>query len=225
MTNTLHRYGDADSFRDDFVVFAIASRGKNDVDSVPKLKRFLQLALQFKPVNLGDARHGGALRPSRSMNPLSHWDRDIRPNFETVIAGLDTTTTAAAVFDNRPAAEDFVKAVKDADLGLSVNISTSIEGAEQCCDAARQCRHSVGYSLGFQGKTDRLPNEDVLKLATMCGHGMVSASLAKKMIDWVKEGRRTPEQAVSYLTRFCSCGVFNPARGKRILEEARTKTK
>ena len=48
---------------------------------------------------------------------------------------------------------------------------------------------------------------------------------AKKMIDWVKEGRRTPEQAVSYLTRFCSCGVFNPARGKRILEEARARTK
>jgi hypothetical protein len=225
MTNTLHRYGDADSFRDDYVVFAIASRGKNDIDSVPKLKKFLQIALDFKPVNLGDARHGGALRPSRSMDPTSHWNRDIKPNFEAVIAGLDTTTTAAAVFDNRPAAEDFVKAVKQADLGLSVNISTSIEGAEQCCDSAHQCRHSVGYSLGFEGKTDRLPNEDVLKLATMCGHGMVSASLAKKMIDWVKEGRRTPEQAVSYLTRFCSCGVFNPARGKRILEEARTRTK
>jgi hypothetical protein len=225
MTNTLHRYGDANSFRDDYVVFAIASRGKNDVDSVPKLKKFLQLALPFKPVNLGDARHGGALRPSRSMNPTSHWNRDIQPNFEAVIAGLDTTTTAAAVFDNRPAAEDFVRAVKEADLGLSVNISTSIEGAEQCCDAAHQCRHSVGYSLGFEGKTDRLPSEDVLKLSTMCGHGMVSASLAKKMIDWVKEGRRTPEQAVSYLARFCSCGVFNPARGKRLLEEARTRTK
>ena len=225
MTNTLHRFGDAESFRDDYVVFAIASRGKNDVDSVPKLKKFLQIARQFNPVNLGDARHGGALRPSRSMNPTSHWNRDIQPDFDAVIAGLDTTTTAAAVFDNRPAAEDFVEAVKQADLGLSVNISTSIEGAEQCCDSAHLCRHSVGYSLGFEGKTERLPNEDVLKLATMCGHGMVSASLAKKMIDWVKEGRRTPEQAVSYLTRFCSCGVFNPARGKRILEEARTRTK
>ena len=46
----------------------------------------------------------------------------------------------------------------------------------------------------------------------MCGHGMVSMSLAKKMIDWVKEGRRTPEQASVVLTRFCSCGVFNPSR-------------
>jgi hypothetical protein len=225
MTNTLHRFGDADSFRDDYVVFGIASRGKNDVDSVPKLKKFLEIARQFNPVNLGDSRHGGALRPSRTMNPLSHWNRDIKPDFDCVVNGLDTMTTAAAVFDNRPAAEDFVKAVKEANLGLSVNISTSIEGAEQCCDSADLCRHSVGYSLGFEGKTDRLPNEDVLKLSTMCGHGMVSASLAKKMIDWVKEGRRTPEQAVSYLTRFCSCGVFNPARGRRILEEARSRTK
>jgi len=225
MTNTLHRVGDANSFRDDYVVFAIASRGRNDEDSVPKLKKFLKMAREFHPVNLGDARHGGALRPARSLNPLSHWKREITPDFDAVIAGLDTTTTAAAVFDNRPAAEDFVKAVKAADLGLSINISTSIDGAEQCCHAADLCRHSVGYSLGFEGKTEHLPNEDVLKLATMCGHGMVSASLAKKMIDWVKEGRRTPEQAVTYLTRFCSCGVFNPTRGKRILEESRTRTK
>jgi hypothetical protein len=225
MTNTLHRAGDAASFRDDYIVFAMCSRGKNDENSVPKLRRFLEMARKFNPVNLGDARHGGAFRPSRSMNPLSHWKRDIKPDFDAVIAGLDTPTTAAAVFDNRVAAEDLLKAVREADLGLSVNISTSIDGAEQCCHAAGLCRHSVGYSLGFEGKTEHLANSDVLMLSTMCGHGMVSASLAKKMIDWVKEGRRTPEQAVSYMGRFCSCGVFNPARACRILEDARKRTK
>jgi hypothetical protein len=51
----------------------------------------------------------------------------------------------------------------------------------------------------------------------------VSASLAKKMIDWVKEGRRTPEQAATYMQRFCSCGVFNPSRARRLLEQARGK--
>jgi hypothetical protein len=225
MTNKLHRYGDKDSFRDDYIVFAICSRGKNDEGSVPKLRKFLEMALPFKPVNLGDARHGGALRPSKSMNPLAHWKRHTEPDFQAVIDGLDTPTTAAAVFDSRVAAEDFVKAVKEADLGLSVNISTSIEGAEQCCHEANICRHSVGYSLGFEGKTEHLANEDVLKLSTMCGHGMVSSSFAKKMIDWVKEGRRTPAQAVTYLTRFCSCGVFNPSRAQRILEDARKRTK
>jgi hypothetical protein len=225
MTNTLHRYGDAASFRDDYVVFAIPSRGRNDQGSVPKLKKFLEMALPFKPVNLGDAIHGGALRPSRHMHPTAHWKRDATPDFRAVIDGVDAPTTVAAVFDNRVAAEDFVKAVKQADLGLSVNVSTSIDGAEQCCHAACLPRHSVGYSLGFEGKTEKLPNSQVLMLTTMCGHGMISSSFAEKMIDWVKEGRRTPAEAVTYMARFCSCGIFNPARAERILEEARTKIK
>jgi hypothetical protein len=223
MTNTLHRFGDADSFRDDYVVICVPSRGRNDENVVPKLRTFLQMALKYKPVNLGDSRHGGALRPSRNMNPLAHWKRDTKPDFEAVVNGLDTATTAAAVFDNREAAEAFIKDVRSADLGVSVNISTSIDGALQCCQAAGLPRHSAGYSLGFEGKTEHLPSSDVLALATMCGHGMVSTSLAKKMIDWVREGRRTPEQACTYLSRFCSCGVFNPARAKRILEDARGK--
>ncbi|MBI1792403.1 MAG: hypothetical protein HYR60_33185 [Acidobacteria bacterium] len=221
MTNTLHRFGDVESFRDDYVIFAIPSRGKNDKGSVPKLRQFLEMALPYHPVNLGDALHGGALRPSREMRPTAHWNRDMTPDFRAVIAGVDAPTTVAAVFDNRPAAEDFLKAVKTADLGMCVNISTSIDGAEQCCHAADQPRHSVGYSLGFEGKTEKLPNTQVLMLSTMCGHGMIGFSLAKKMIDWVKEGRRTPEQAVTYMARFCSCGVYNPSRAKRILEDAR----
>jgi hypothetical protein len=120
-------------------------------------------------------------------------------------------------------AEKFLKRIRDEDLGLSVNISTSIDGAANCCHFASIPRHSVGYSLGFEGKTEKMPNTQVA-LSTMCGHGMISHSLAKKMIDFVKENRRTPEAAAAILTRFCSCGVFNPSRAKRILEDARTKS-
>jgi hypothetical protein len=225
MTNTLHRFGDAESFHDDFIVFAIPARGKNDKGSVPKLQQFLRMALPFKPVNLGDASHGGALRPCQNMDPTQHWKRDMTPDFQAVIDGVDTPTTCAAVFDNRLNAEEFVKAVSKADLGLCVNISTSVEGAEQCCLNAGFPRHSVGYSLGFQGKTEMLPSTQVMSLSTMCGHGMISHSLAKKMIDWVKEGRRTPEEAVTYMARFCSCGIYNPTRAKRILEDARVSMK
>ena len=158
MTNTLHRFGPAESFQDDYVVFAIASKGRNDAGSLPKLRKFLELAVPFKPVNLGDAIHGGALRPCKQMNPTSHWKRDTTPDFQSVIDGLDQPTTVAAVFDNRVAAEDFVKTVKEANLGLSVNVSTSIDGAEQCCFAAGIPRHSVGYSLGFEGRNEKLPD-------------------------------------------------------------------
>ena len=223
MTNTLHRYGDSESFYDDYLVFASPSSGRNDKDSVPKLKAFLEMALPFNPVNIGDPVHGGALRPSRDLTTIANWKRDMTPDFRAVIDGIDEPASVVAIFDNQDSASQFLKTVVEADLGLSVNISTSVEGAEQCCKFAGIPRHSVGYSLGFEGAIEKLPNTQLLKLTTMCGHGMISASLAKKMIDWVKEGRRTPDQAVTYMARFCSCGVFNPLRAKRILEDARKK--
>src|SRR4051812_41603323 len=222
MTNTLHRFGDAASFHDDFIVFAIASKGRNDAGALEILRTFLKMAVPFRPVNLGDARKGGSVRPDKQLNPLSHWDRDNAPRIQAVIDGLEHVTTVAAVFDNQVAAENFVAAVRKADLGVSINISTSINGAVQCCQAAQIPRHSIGYSLGFEGKTEKLPDSQVLMLTTMCGHGMIAASLGKKMLDWVKEGRRTPAQAASYMQRFCSCGVFNPSRACRLLEEARS---
>ena len=48
MTNTLHRYGDADSFQDDYVVFAMCCRGQNDEGVVPKLRKFLEMALPYQ---------------------------------------------------------------------------------------------------------------------------------------------------------------------------------
>ena len=223
MTNTLHRYGDAESFNDDYIVFASPANGKNEENSIPKLKKFLEMALPFKPVNMGDPVHGGILRPEKGLGTSANWNRDLTPDFQAVIDGITEPASMVAIFDNLKSAEEFLKLVVEADLGLSVNISASIEGAEQCCKFAGIPRHSVGYSLGFEGKTEKLPNTQVLTLATMCGHGMISASLAKKMVDWVKEGRRTPEQAVTYMARFCSCGVFNPLRAKHVLEEARHK--
>ncbi len=222
MTNTLHRYGDSASFYDDYLIFASPSTGRNDVGSIPKLKAFLEMALPFNPVNIGDPVHGGALRPT-TLNAMANWKRDMAPNFRAVIDGIDEPASVVAIFDNRDSAEKFLKKVVEADLGLSVNISTSIQGGQECCKFAGIPRHSVGYSLGFEGSTEKLPNTQLLALTTMCGHGMISQNLARKMVDWVKEGRRTPAQAVTYLARFCSCGVFNPQRAQRILEDARHK--
>jgi hypothetical protein len=223
MTNTLHRYGDKKSLHNDFIVFAIPCRGYNDKDCVPKLKRFLEIAARHNPVNLGDASHGGIFRPSRKLNPLAHWFRKSRPDFASVIQGISNPTTVAAVFDRSEAVEKFVQEVRKEDLGLSINISALIDRARECCKDVGLPRHSVEYSLGFIGKTDRLADRQVLELSTMCGHGMISFNFARKMIDWVKEGRRTPDQACGYLSRFCSCGIFNPSRAKQILEDARLR--
>jgi post-segregation antitoxin (ccd killing protein) len=230
MTNTLHRYSDHYAFerirnpepvQDDYIVFAMASRGINDDNLVEKYRTFLSLALKHKPVNIGDATKGGLIRPRQDMNPTAHWRREHGPDAEQVMAGIDGPTTVAAVFDNYQAMKDFVEELKAADLGISINISAPINEAQRCCRESDISRHSVEYSVGFRGRVDKLPDATTLQLSTMCGHGMVSANFAKKMLEWVKENRRTPEEAARYMARFCICGVFNIARAERILSEAR----
>ena len=222
MTNTLHRYGDSASFRDDYILFAIPCRGKNDEGAVDKLKTFLRICARHQPANMGNSSFG-SYRPSGHLNPLNHWNRDFTQDYESVIDAVYRPGTVAAVFESKEKAEAALSEVKQADLGLSINMSTSVTGAQECAQDTGLKRHSVEYSLGFFDPHDHLPNSQVLELSTMCGHGMVSFNMAKKMLDMVREGRRTPDQAVLTLARFCPCGVYNPARARRLLEDARTR--
>jgi hypothetical protein len=219
MTNTLHRYGSGESFKDDYIVFAIPARGINDKGAVEKERRFLEIARKHNPVNMGDASHGAVFRPSQRLNPLVHWYRNLKRDFESVIKGVSCPTTVAAVFDDPDAVVAFVKELRSADLGLSINISGTLERVQECARRAGLERHSVEYSLGFIGQTDRMADRRTLELSTMCGHGMLSFNLVRKLMEWVKQGRRTPEQASATLARFCSCGVFNPTRACRLFEE------
>ncbi len=136
MTNTLHRYSEHYAVEpppnpqpvdNDFIVFAMASRGINDDDLVEKYRAFLRLALKHNPVNIGDATKGGMLRPRQDLNPTAHWQRDQLPNPEEVIAGIEGHTTVAAVFENYADMKAFVDDVRAANLGISVNISAPIE--------------------------------------------------------------------------------------------------
>jgi hypothetical protein len=221
MTNTLHRYGSGNSFDDDFIVFAIPARGFNDADSVEKQRRFLEIARKYNPVNIGDASHGAIFHASKNLTPSVHWRRVDKRNYEAVVNCVSCPTTVSAVFDNADDVVAFIKELKQADLGLSINISASLEKAHDCARRAGLERHSVEYSLGFIGQTDRMADRQTLEIATMCGHGMLSFTFVRKLLDWVKQGRRTPEQASATLARFCSCGIFNPTRACRLLEDAK----
>jgi hypothetical protein len=221
MTNTLHRYGTAESFTDDFIVFAIPARGINDADAVPKQRRFLEIAMKHNPINIGDASHGAALRSSKDLNPVVHWRRDSSRNFTAVLNSIANPTTVAAVFDKAENVVAFLQELKTANVGLSINISADLEKARACARSAGIERHSVEYSLGFFGQTDRMADRQTLELSTMCGHGMVSFGLVRKLREWVRQGRRTPEQAATTMARFCSCGVFNTTRACRLLKNTR----
>jgi hypothetical protein len=217
MTNTLHRYGAAETLEDDYIVFAMAARGLNDRDSTEKFRRFGEIALRHRPINMGDATKGGLNHPSEKLNPMAHWFRKDESDPATLIRSIEGPTVVSAVFDNPKAVVAFLRDIKDANLGLSINLSSLTGRADELARQAGITRHSVEYSLGFFGALDKLPDRPVLQLSTMCGHGMVSFGFAKKMMDWVQAGRRTPEEASRYMARFCTCGVFNTSRATRIL--------
>ncbi|WP_439487762.1 hypothetical protein [Algoriphagus sp.] len=224
MTNTLHRFGSAESFHDDYIIFAIPSKGINDEGCIPKLKEFLRLCAKHNPSNMGNGNRS-SMAPEKGLNPLAHWNRRAVNDWETVIEGVIKAGTVSAVFSTKEDAEACMGEIVAADFGFSVNMSTSVQNAKEAAICCGIKRHSVEYTLGFNDPFDLLPDSQVLTLSTMCGHGMVSFNMAKKMIDMVREGRRSPEDAANTLVRFCPCGIYNSARAKRILEESVGKAK
>ena len=97
MTNTLHRYGHSDSFYDDYIIFAIPSKGKNDDNCIPKLKEFLRICAKYNPSNMGNGNRG-SIAPQKNLAPTAHWRRNAEPDWEKVIEGVAKPGTVSAVF-------------------------------------------------------------------------------------------------------------------------------
>lgn len=203
MSHTLHRRGTEESLKNDYVVFAMSAKGVNEVGSNVKLQRFLEIMNQYGPVNLGDMRTG---------------NRYITTSQEIIDKASDTSIVHG-VFDNRESLIMALKALKDEDLGVSVIVSGILGDVQECCQEAGVKRHTCETSLGIWGKKERLPDEEILRFTTMCGHGQVPFNLIKKMIVDVKEGRLSVREAAEEMAKPCQCGVFNPRRAEAMLEE------
>jgi hypothetical protein len=206
MTNTLHRRGTPGDLKTDYIIFAHTARGINHEGSAPKIQEFMRICLKYNPVNIGDGKQGNV-----------HQD-DIE--IQRLIANQGDGAGAAAVFTDLETLQKVVQELIRADLGISINISGLLDEVQQCCRRAGIERHSVEHSLGIWGARDRLPDRQTLEFHTMCGHGMVSFNLIRKMIEYVKLRRLTPKQAAKIMAKCCECGVFNPTRAELLLEKA-----
>jgi len=222
MTNTLHRYGDSETLRTDFIVFAMAGKGYNDEGALEKAKTFLRFSIKYNPINMGNGKDGSLFRPEKDLNfiRLYFTGRKEKTTYQELINELQEVGVSAVVFDDQKCVKNFLKDVKDLDLGLSINVSALVDDVRDICGDVEIIPHAVEYTLGFHGNTDKLPECNTLAISTMCGHGMVSANFAKKMIDRVKEGRLEPDDAARYMAKSCVCGVFNTARAVKILKTA-----
>ena len=204
MTHSLHRRGDFESLKDDFVVLGCPATGVNKVGSAPKTQNFLSICYKHGPVNLGDMKTGNIYNTT----------------MDDILASVTDGTIVQCTFDNRDKIVNLLTELKERRPGISVIISGVTDVVQQCMyEAGLGSIHSLEYSLGTWGKTERLPGYAVLKLLTMCGHAMIAADLVGKMVRDVKRGRRTTRSCVVEMAQCCTCGNFNLTRGEKIFQD------
>jgi hypothetical protein len=76
MTHSLHRSGDIESLKKDFVWFMYQTKGVNDKDIKPKALEFIAAAEAFGSENWGDVKTGPKTRvPSRKSKTRSRTNR------------------------------------------------------------------------------------------------------------------------------------------------------
>jgi len=73
------------------------------------------------------------------------------------------------------------------------------------------------HSLGVWGRTDLLPDPDIMSITTMCGHGLIAVSLVKDAVEKMRNGKMTMDKAIAQICRPCICGMTNPVRLERVL--------
>ena len=201
MTHTLHRRGTEESLNKDYVFLCMAAKGINEDGSDDKMREFLKIILRHEPVNIGDMRTG-------NMYDVS---------IEDILAKITSTSIVHGVFTDRNTVTTVLQELKDADLGMSVVVSGPFSSVEEICQAAGLTPHSVDYSLDIWGKREKLPSDEILEVTTMCGHAMLASNLVKSLINDIKAGEISAEEAGKELAKLCECGIFNPSRAAELL--------
>jgi hypothetical protein len=202
MTHTNHRIGDY--LNEDYVILIMPSKGINVEGSGPKLRRYLEMALENGAIKIGDARLGNEYHQG---------------SVENVLENMEDQAVVQAVFKDKESLVKTLRTYKETDLGLSVVVSGLFDHVGECCKEVGLERHTINQSMGRWGKTDKLPPPEILQLNTMCGHGMVAVGLINEVVDDIKSGNCTAEEGAERLFAPCMCGIFNPHRAALILRD------
>ena len=208
MSHTLHRRGSEESLKEDIVFLMIPAHRFNDVD-IPqsevgrRLRRFMEIGLEKGCICIGNASTG-------NITTLGSNEKILESTIEKA--------TTHCVFDDEEKAIEFMKAIKEEDLGMSVVVSGLFDAIGECCHKSDLKPHTVEYSLGIWGNTDLMAPEPIMEINTMCGHGMVSVGRIQDVLEKIRKGRMTCEEGGKELGKTCTCGIFNWRRAGKILQ-------
>jgi hypothetical protein len=121
------------------------------------------------------------------------------------------------VFDDRDKMEGALKELAEAELGLSVVVSGLFDEVAECCRRAGTKAHTVNHSLGFWGRTEKLPPREVLEITTMCGHALIAPSLVWNLAERVRRDDLSAAAACQEMRKMCICDIFNHVRAKELM--------
>jgi len=121
------------------------------------------------------------------------------------------------VFDDRDRMEAALKDLAQAELGLPVVVSGLFDEVADCCQRAGTRAHTVNHSLGFWGRTDKLPPPEILKITTMCGHALIAPGLVWDLAERIRHETMSAPAACQEMRKMCLCDIFNHARAERLM--------
>lgn len=204
MSHSLHRRGNPEDLRHDYILLVTAASGINNEGSKEKLLKVLDLVWEIGPINTGSNETGTILSGV---------------SVEEIKAGFTKVPRVRCCFDNEEKMQEILRRLLEMDLGISVTVSGPRETVEKMCRELGIQPHSVNFSLDIWGKKEKLPPEEIMEFVTMCGHGLISKMLVIDTIERVKNGTTTPEQGAIRMGSPCVCGLFNPTRAIKSLQK------
>lgn len=224
MTHTLHRRGDRDALRGEFILLAMvdpAVTGQRDWGGPDpsRLRRLLEVFASCEPEAIAFRSGDDQYRYLRGAATGRTAEGAAFLSLEEIVGIGAFQGVCHAVYHGGRRVEEVLRRLRDEDLGVSVTVQGVLDEVERVCEEAGLEPHSLGLSLGACGATGRLPEPRVLELCTMCGHGLVAARLAESLVERVRSGELTPRAAALALAGPCLCNVVDPDRAARLLSE------
>jgi len=189
--------------REDFILLAMCATGITHRGSAGIKKKLYEVLQRFPHANSGDVKTGS----------------EFNAELEAIRKGFVDTSVLHYVFTDKETVVQVLEEIRKADLGISIVLSGLFDEVEECCKRTDLKPHTVEHSAGVMGRTERLPDERILGITTMCGHGLVAANLVLEMVKRIRRGKLSIEEAAAKLAGPCICGVFNPKRAERLLSE------
>ena len=126
----------------------MAAKGINEDGAEDKMREFLRIVIKHDAVNMGDMRTGNIFCC----------------NTDEIIDKVTSTSIVHGVFTDLETVTKVMKALKKADLGMSVVVSGPFKSVEEACKKAGITPHSVDFSAGIWGKTEKLARQELSRM-------------------------------------------------------------